>query len=99
MDWSMKCIDPSALLDSFALGTVAFYGAMSELATAIIGLCSRFNNSEDAGLGHLEESLKRPMHKLLADVLEKTAQETADRTPPICRKCRSKLTVLGKVER
>ena len=72
---------------------------MSEFITAVLELRSRFKSADHAGLGHLEESLKRPLNTFLAAALEKAAQEKADSLPPHCPHCRTKLTALRKVER
>jgi hypothetical protein len=74
-------------------------GPMTELIHRVTDSVSSFRNSEDAGLGHLEETLKKPVGQFLAAILEKAAQQKADATPPYCPKCGSKLTQLRRVER
>lgn len=72
---------------------------MCQLLTQISTVQHGFQASEDQSLGHLEESLKKPLGTFLAEVLQKSAQQKAEQTPPRCPVCGRKLTRLRKVQR
>lgn len=64
---------------------------MVKFARACRECCAEFAGSEKANLGHLEEALLKPSQEVLADALQKAAQQKADGTPPHCPKCGRKL--------
>jgi hypothetical protein len=72
---------------------------MCQLLTQISSVHQSFQASEGQSLGHLEESLKKPLGTFLAQALQQAAQQKADQTPPKCPVCGRKLTRLRKVER
>lgn len=70
---------------------------MLTFARACQERCADFLSSEDENLGHLEEALLKPSHEVLANALQKAAQQKADGTPPHCPKCGGKLVRRQKV--
>lgn len=73
------------------------HSAMLTFAEACRERCVQFVGSEKENLGHLEEALLKPSHELLAQALQKAAQQKADATPPHCPQCGSKLIRRQKV--
>jgi hypothetical protein len=51
------------------------------------------------GMGHMEEEIRIQTLKIQREVLERTIQTKADRTPLVCPHCQSKLKQLKKIER
>jgi len=59
----------------------------------------QLQNSDDANLGHLEESLMKPTAEFLVAALQEAAQRKADAQEPKCPKCAAKLIRRQKLER
>lgn len=98
----MNDIDQSARLDSLLKSRpilAELMGPMCDFLTQASEYADTFQNSDDASLGHLEQSLKKPAGRFLADLLEKAAQEKADSIPPKCPKCKAKLIRRQRLER
>lgn len=87
MGWSMQTLDNLDIDQDLKNNS-----AVMAFANACRGRCAEFVGADDQNLGHLEEALLRPSHEVLADALEKAAQQKADATPPHCPKCGRKLS-------
>lgn len=95
-------IDPIARLNGLVKGC-PFLAQLLEPMCALLAQTARasaeFQNSEDQSLGHLEESLRKPLGVFLAGALQRAAQQKAGQAPPKCPACGRKLARRRKVER
>ena len=102
MDGSMNDIDPIARLNNLVKShpfLAELAGPMCAFLIQIHDHASALQNSKEANLGHLEQSLTKPMGELLTAVLEQAAQQKADAIPPKCPRCGAKLIRRQKLER
>lgn len=95
-------IDPLTRLNSLVKSSPSlaqWLEPMCALLEQAAEITDAFCSDEQAGLGHLETDLQKPLAALKARLLERAAQRKADQTPPECPVCARKLTRRRKVQR